>query len=143
ANALGWNRTNVTVTFTCLDDLSGVASCTTPATVTAEGAGQVVLGTAQDNAGNSATDPAQVNLDKSAPTITASRAPAANGFGWSKADVVVSFACTDALSGVAICPDAVTLAEGAGQSASGTALDAAGNSAAATLSGINVDKSAP
>ena len=29
-NAAGWNNTAVTVTFTCADEYSGVASCTVP-----------------------------------------------------------------------------------------------------------------
>ena len=36
ANGAGWNKTNVTVTFTCGDSLSGIASCTAPQTVTTE-----------------------------------------------------------------------------------------------------------
>ena len=51
-NGNGWHNTDVTVTFTCSDALSGVASCPAPITVTAEGAGQVVTGTAVDKAGN-------------------------------------------------------------------------------------------
>src|SRR4029077_3292852 len=30
ANAAGWNNSNVTVSFSCADDFSGVASCTSP-----------------------------------------------------------------------------------------------------------------
>ena len=45
ANADGWNNANVTVTFTCSDALSGVASCTGPQTVTTEGKAQAVTGT--------------------------------------------------------------------------------------------------
>ncbi len=150
ANDNGWNNTNVTVTFTCADvNGSGIASCTAPQTVTTEGLNQTVTGTATDNAGNTATDPARVSIDKTAPTISAAadRSPntnlAANGKGWYNADVVVSFTCGDALSGVASCPTAQTLGEGANQTASGTAVDAAGNTATNGVSGINVDKTAP
>src|SRR5262249_36527082 len=62
ANTAGWNNTDVTVTFTCGDSLSGVASCTTPQHVTTEGAGQLVSGTATDNAGNSATASTSLNI---------------------------------------------------------------------------------
>ena len=42
ANAAGWNNTDVTVSFTCTDHLSGIESCTDSITVTTEGSGQVV-----------------------------------------------------------------------------------------------------
>ncbi|MDQ1426146.1 MAG: large repetitive protein, partial [Acidimicrobiaceae bacterium] len=143
ANANGWNNTNVTVTFTCADGVSGIASCTAPLTISTEGANQAATGTAVDNAGNSATDPAKVSIDKTLPTISSARDRAPNGNGWYKADVTVSFTCGDALSGVATCSTAQTVGEGANQSATGSVTDAAGNSASTTNSGINVDKTAP
>ena len=145
ANANGWNNADVTVTFTCDDQatLSGIASCTEPQTVTTEGAGQTVTGTARDNAGNSATDLATVNLDRTKPSITGSRTPAANADGWNNTDVTVHFVGTDALSGIdSVTPDR-TLGEGRDQSVTGTAVDAAGNSSSATVDGIDVDKTAP
>jgi hypothetical protein len=152
ANGNGWNNSDVTVTFTCADGASGIASCTgwsgsvnDGVTVTAEGKNQAVTGTATDNAGNSATDPATVSIDKTAPTISAAADRAANANGWYDNDVTVSFTCADQaeLSGVAGCSPAVTKGEGANQSADGTAADAADNSASASLSGINIDKTAP
>ncbi|KRC88264.1 hypothetical protein ASE25_15580 [Terrabacter sp. Root85] len=145
ANANGWNNADVTVTFTCDDqaDLSGIASCTAPQTVMTEGKEQPVTGTATDNAGNTATDPATVSLDKTKPTITGSRSPAANPAGWNKTDVTVHFDGDDALSGIdSVTPDK-TFGEGDDQSLEGTALDAAGNSASTTVGGINVDETAP
>ncbi len=143
--ANGWNNADVTVTFTCDDQatLSGIASCTAPQTVTTEGTGQVVTGTAKDNAGNSATDPAAVNPDTTRPTITGSRAPAPNAAGWSNTDVTVHFDATDARSGVDSTTAGRTVGEGTGQSVPGTAVDAAGNSASTTIGGINVDETDP
>ncbi len=139
-----WTNGNVTVTFICEDQGgSGVASCTDPVTKSAEGRGQQVTGTATDAAGNSATDTATVNIDKTAPTITASRDRAANAADWYNDDVTVKFTCADALSGIASCTAPQKLGQGAAQSVSGTATDAAGNSASATESGINIDKTAP
>ncbi len=150
ANGNGWNNTDVVVTFVCADPQaangstgSGIASCTASQTVTTEGTNQAVTGTATDNAGNSATDPATVSIDKKAPSISATVDRTANGAGWYNADVTVSFTCGDALSGIATCPASKTLGEGADQSARGTATDAAGNSASAEVKGINVDKTAP
>ncbi len=143
ANANGWNNTNVTVTFTCNDALSGVASCTAPQTVTTEGKDQPVTGTATDNAGNTATDPATVSIDKTPPQISAAPDRPANAHGWYNADVIVTFTCSDTLSGLATCPAPVTVGEGANQTASGTAKDAADNSATAQVTGLNVDKTPP
>lgn len=145
ANANGWNKSDVTVTFTCDDQstLSGIASCTTPQTVTTEGKDQAVTGTATDNAGNVATDPATVSLDKTKPTITGSRAPAANVHGWNNTDVTVHFDGSDTLSGIDSVTADKTLGEGTDQFLEGTAVDAAGNSASTTVGGINVDETAP
>ncbi|WP_076260308.1 OmpL47-type beta-barrel domain-containing protein [Intrasporangium flavum] len=145
ANANGWNNSDVTVTFTCDDQagLSGIASCTAPQTISTEGKNQPVTGAAKDNAGNEATDPATVSLDKTKPTIAGSRSPAANGFGWNKTDVTVHFDATDALSGIDSVTEDKKFGEGTAQSVVGTAVDAAGNSDSVTVGGINVDKTAP
>ncbi|HEY0604981.1 MAG TPA: Ig-like domain repeat protein, partial [Herpetosiphonaceae bacterium] len=143
ANANGWNNSNVTVTFVCNDSLSDIASCTAPQTVTTEGKNQSVTGTARDNAGNTATDPAKVSIDKTAPTISGARTPAANASGWNNTPVTVTFTCADALSGTDACPSAQTKSEGANQSASGSVVDAAGNSASTTVGNINVDLTDP
>jgi hypothetical protein len=144
ANANGWNNGDVTVTFACADALSGVAACTGPQTVSQEGQNQSVTGNASDKADNSAsTTVAGINIDKTAPTISAAADRVANANGWYNADVIVSFTCADALSGIAACPQPVTLAEGTNQSASGTASDMSGNSSSAGVDGINVDKTAP
>jgi WD40 repeat protein len=77
ANPSGWNSGDVSVSFACADDLSGVASCT-PATLvlTAEGPGQSVTATAVDQAGNSAsTTIGGVHIDKTAPTLACSASP--------------------------------------------------------------------
>lgn len=143
-NANGWNNSGVTVTFSCSDGAgSGIASCGPDRSVLTEGADQAVTGTAVDHAGNSSTDPAKVSIDTGKPTIAASRDRLANAAGWYRDDVTVRFTCDDALSGVDTCATAVTLGEGGGQSASGTATDAAGNTAGVTEGGINVDKTAP
>ena len=145
-NANGWNDEDVTVSFTCSDGTSGVATCSSPQTLSTEGAGQSAGGTATDNAGNTAsTTVAGVNIDKTAPTATATPTPAANANGWNNTSVTVTFAGGDALSGVDSCSDAVVLSsEGTGQSASGTCTDLAGNvSDTATASGINIDLTAP
>ncbi|GLZ29823.1 hypothetical protein Lesp02_20130 [Lentzea sp. NBRC 105346] len=143
ANANGWNNGAVTVTFTCGDSGgSGVASCGPNKTVSSEGANQDVTGTAKDNAGNETSDPATVSIDTTKPTITATVGGTASN-GWYNQDVTVTYECADTLSGVDSCTATQTLGEGANQTATGTATDAAGNSDTASVNGINVDKTPP
>ena len=82
-----------------------------------------------------------------APAITGTRTPAANDAGWNNTDVTVGYTAVDNLSGIDVdassLDDDVLTAEGAGQSASGTAVDQAGNAATVTVGGINIDKTAP
>ena len=145
ANANGWNNGDVTIVWSCSDAV-GVISETVSATISTEGADQSATGTCQDTSGNTASDTQTgINIDKTAPTASASRTPDANANGWNNTDVTVSFSGTDALSGIDFCDaDVVLSAEGADQSASGACTDKAGNvSDPATISGINIDKTAP
>src|SRR5262249_22323310 len=67
-------------------------------------------------------------------------------YGWNNTDVATHGAASDGLSGVdATASDLAHrfTAEGAGQSYTFTAVDLAGNAASATISGINIDKTAP
>jgi len=61
-DAGGYNSGPVTVTFTCADALSGVATCPAPVQVTTEGAGQVISGIGTDIAGNTASITVTVNI---------------------------------------------------------------------------------
>jgi hypothetical protein len=146
-NGNGWNRTDVTISFTCSDLLSGIASCAPNQTLSSEGAGQSATGTATDNAGNSASATVgNINIDKTAPTATANATPAANANGWNNTDVTITFSGSDpGGSGIDFCDPAVVLSsEGAGQSASGDCTDEAGNvSAPAAVNNISIDKTLP
>jgi hypothetical protein len=147
ANALGWNNSDVTVSFSAKDDDhgSGVASVSGPQTISTETSGTDVVGTAHDTAGNVGTDHVTIRLDKTKPTITGAVTKGALGDnGWYVGPVTVSFTCTDDRSGVAVCPDPVVLtANGAGQSAPGTVTDVAGNQASTTVDGIKIDQEKP
>lgn len=70
ANSLGWNNTDVTVTFSASDTLSGIASVTPAKTITSEGANQYIGGEAIDLAGNESNNAAILNIDKTTPKIT-------------------------------------------------------------------------
>ncbi|MBN2326289.1 MAG: Vps62-related protein [Candidatus Omnitrophica bacterium] len=69
-NSAGWNNTDVTVNFVCSDATSGIASCPPPVIVQEEGENQKITGEAEDNAGNTASAEAIVNIDKTAPVVT-------------------------------------------------------------------------
>src|SRR5262249_9141384 len=79
-------------------------------------------------------------------TITAQRDTAANAFGWNNTDVASSYSASDGLSGLpaGIATGSFTFtAEGANQSHTFTVTDLAGNSASATVGGVNIDETAP
>ena len=139
ANAAGWNRTDVQVSFACSDSGSGVATCPASRLVNTEGQGQVVTGTAVDKAGNTAAASVTLNIDKTAPTISATMAPLPTATGWLNGSTTVTFVCADDRSGIASCPaPRVVTTEGVGQVVSGTATDTAGNTAAASVT-LNID----
>jgi len=98
ANAAGWNNSDVTVSFTCSDALSGIDTCTAPITVSTEGAGQVETGTAKDKAGNTATTSRTINLDKTPPVLTM---PVFAASYLLNSTYTFNFGATDALSGIA------------------------------------------
>jgi hypothetical protein len=148
-NANGWSRTAVTVHFSGSDALSGVAGCSASEVIAADGANQSsASGTCTDNAGN-VSAPVQatgVNIDRVAPLVSAARTPVAGTAGWNVVPVVVSFSGSDALSGLApsACSAPITVSgEAAGQSATGSCTDLAGNTASATVSGISIDRTPP
>ncbi|MEV4702036.1 fibronectin type III domain-containing protein [Actinoplanes sp. NPDC049316] len=66
----GWHNGPVSVIFTCVDSQSGVATCPSPVTLTADGAGQSVTGTVTDRAGNATTTTVTgLNVDTTAPVV--------------------------------------------------------------------------
>lgn len=84
-----------------------------------------------------------VGVDNDPPTIKATASPAPNAAGWNNTNVTVTFVCSDATSPVVSCPGPQTVAtEGATQLISGTATDAAGNSATTSVT-LNIDKTPP
>ncbi len=69
ANGNAWHNTDVSVSFTCADNISGIQTCAAPVMVQTEGANQVVEGVAVDHAGNTASTSVILNIDTTAPNI--------------------------------------------------------------------------
>ena len=147
ANAAGWNNVDVSIPFTSADNLSGVASASaaSPLVFSADGSALSSTITVTDKAGNTATIASPiVKIDKTPPVIApASRTPA-NVNGWNNGNVALNWSCSDSLSGAVQATVSQTVStEGANQTATGTCMDKAGNSASNTQSGINIDKTPP
>lgn len=143
-NLNGWHNVPVSVTFSCSDADSGIATCAAPVTLTADGASQIVSGSATDKAGNTATASVTLNIDRTLPSISVALTPPPPGSGWINTPVTAHFTCTDGGSGVTGCPaDQVVSAEGGNQTVTGTTTDRAGNTAAVTSAAINIDLGPP
>ena len=156
-NLATWYKTDVTNTFSVSDLVSGPnAACalafpggSQTKTTTGEGATvHVTSDGCTDIAGNgaSAIDSANFKVDKTAPTISSAVTPAAAGTGWwniATGAPTVTYTCGDALSGLASCSSPHLFGEGAALGDTGTAVDVAGNSNTASVSGIKVDLHAP
>jgi alpha-tubulin suppressor-like RCC1 family protein len=97
ANSSGWHGTPVTVTFECTD--TNLASCPSPTTVSQEGVGLLVSGTATDEAGHSVSTSVTLNVDFTPPSLTLT-SPTGSGTT-SAATVGVSGVVADAGSGLA------------------------------------------
>jgi hypothetical protein len=144
-NGNGWYNADATVHFDAEDWLSGLDILTPDQALTEEGADQLVIGTAVDLAGNSASfTVGPINIDKTPPAISGETTALPNENGWYNTDVTVHFTAEDLLSGLdTLTSDQTLVDEGAGQSVIGTAVDLAGNSASFTVGPINIDKTPP
>ncbi|MBI3459570.1 hypothetical protein HY009_01360 [Candidatus Acetothermia bacterium] len=95
--------------------------------------------------GRSMTKDFQIFVDRTPPLLVGNRSPEPNTYGWNDTDVIVTFNCTDAGSGIALGPVSpqVVSVEGQGQSRSATCTDNAGNRADLSVNGISIDKTPP
>lgn len=153
----GWYKSNVLVTLLAQDNEGGLGEKPTeysfdgeswqeysgPFTISEEGEFTLYY-RSKDLAGNvENTKQSTIKIDKTAPTILATRTPA-NENGWNNSDVEVGFTCTDNLSGVESCsPNVIVSGEGENQSVTGTATDVAGNISMILVENINIDKTSP
>jgi pectin methylesterase-like acyl-CoA thioesterase len=161
-NSAGWNNTDVIVTLNSTDgEGTGVKEIdysvnntnfrsfgnSVEIPVTSEGI-TTVTWFAKDRAGNNeVTQTLTLKIDKTPPVFTNTSRTAPNANGWNNTDVEASFTATDNLSGfdsgATQTGTFVFSSEGAGQSHTFTLTDLAGNSTSATVSDVNIDKTAP
>ena len=144
-DANGWYNHAVGVTFAGTDALSGIDSCTSGSYSGPDNGSASVTGTCRDKAGNSASGSFGLRYDATAPSVTgatADRPPDANG--WYNHPVVVTFAGSDAASGVASCA-ASTYSGPNDPSATvtGTCRDNAGNGSANGSFPLKFDSTPP
>ena len=133
ANANNWNNTDVTITYTCAGGVPPL-QCPAVKTITLEGANQIINATATDAAGQTASASTTLNIDKTPPAITATVAPVPGANGVVTGPAVITFNCSDGLSGIAICPAPINATTaGAGQVFSGSATDKAGNTTSTSV----------
>jgi hypothetical protein len=140
----GWYRSDVAVSWTVVDNESAITSkvgCDST-TVADDTTGRTFTCSAISS-GGTASQSVTIQRDATPPTITGSASPAANARGWNNSAVTVSFDCTDLTSGIAGCTAQQILGEGANQAANGTATDNVGNTAATSVTGINIDLTPP
>ncbi len=101
-SADGWIGSNVTISFSALDALSGLGFVTPSLVVQTEGAAQEFSGEAVDQAGNRSTAAIKVNIDLTDPIVMITATPSVL---WppnrKMVDVVISGTTSDALSGIA------------------------------------------
>jgi alpha-tubulin suppressor-like RCC1 family protein len=146
-NAAGWHRQNVSVTYTCTELTSGVATlCPSSETLSQEGRNiATTVKTIRDMAGNVGTSNiVTVNLDKTPPVTSVTPTTQPNAAGWYRNNVVVNFTCTDALSGMAApCTPQMTVSSDGATNPGEVVYDVAGNLAFTGGTTFFIDKTAP
>jgi hypothetical protein len=128
ANASGWNNTDVTLDWSCREEISGTLDSSPSQTVSSEGANQSATGTCEDLAGNAASNTQSgINIDKTAPALRPVVSPNSVLL---RGKATATSGASDALSGLASQSCAAVDTNSVGnKSVSCSATDNAGNSA--------------
>ena len=143
-NQYFWFNHDVTIRFQCVDEPSGPVDDIVENTLTTEGFGQSLAVVCRDLAGNETVYQRwQINLDKTAPTMTGVRRTPPNAAGWNNTAVELEAECADALSGPLPLFSINVSDDGADQAVDVRCLDRAGNETISTITGINIDTVAP
>jgi hypothetical protein len=140
-----WFNQPVAVAFSGTDATSGLAGCSGGTYAGPDSATAVVSGTCRDAAGNTSSGSVSLRYDATPPTVTATASRAADGGGWYRSPVTVTFSGADGLSGVAACDGPITYdgPDSGGATLAGTCRDAAGNAGAPASLGLRYDSTPP
>ena len=146
-NKYGWFNSNVRVHFEGYEPnpLYKIIFISPDTVLTKDGKYQSVSGVVESSSGlKNKTGVSGINIDKTPPAILGYTTQKPNLNGWYNTDVSVYYKATDNLSGIQMATPGETIAqEGYGLTSEGTAVDYAGNKGSCSLSGINIDKTAP
>ena len=161
----GWHRDDVTLSLSATDDGVGVkqvhvtvetSDSAAPDTAFIHSGGDFTLppftveGTytitfhAVDALGNDeAPQTIHVRIDRTAPSVTSTFPDPDGNHGWYVTPVSLRYSCTDARSGVAMCPPDQTVGEGSSQEVTASGSDRAGNTTSITSGPFDVDLTDP
>ena len=133
------------MTWNGSDKTSGLDSCPSSSTYSSgDSANASLSATCTDQAGNSASASFSLKYDSTAPVLAPSPDRAANGNGWYRSPVTVTWNGSDKTSGIASCPTSSTYNGPDTSSATlgTTCTDQAGNSASTSFA-LKYDSSPP
>jgi hypothetical protein len=142
----GWYTTDVTVTTSGSDSISGPVTCTTDQQLTNETTGQDVNGTCTNAAGlTTQANQLTVKIDKTGPTAAlAVTAGTLGANGWYTTDLTITTTGTDTISGPPTCTEPVYVsANTTGTDVNGSCTNAAGFTTNATSLTVKLDKTPP
>jgi fibro-slime domain-containing protein len=133
AGANGWYTSNVIVSWATADAMSGASACASTTTTT-DNTGTTYSCTSTNGAGLATTLSVSAKRDASAPSVVGTVSGTIGNGGWYTSDVNVSWATTDATSGIVTsCAPVATTTDNAGTTYSCTATNGAGLSASASV----------
>jgi hypothetical protein len=143
--ANGWFTSDVTVSTTGGDDVSGPVSCSLDQVVSTETAGLTVSGSCTNGAGLTTQAAAlTVKLDKSGPSAVITPSGTGGANSWFTSDVTVQTTGADDISGPVTCTDAQVLSsETAGTTLHGSCTNSAGLTTQADPATVKIDQTNP
>jgi hypothetical protein len=104
AGTNGWYTSDVTVSTSGSDDVSGPVTCTAPQSQTTETAGAAFNGSCTNDAGlTTNAAPLTVKLDKTGPSVSLAAVGLLGNNGWYVSDVTVSTSGSDSISSPVTC----------------------------------------
>jgi sugar lactone lactonase YvrE len=144
----GWYTSNVQVTWSIVDEQSGISSQTgcENLSLTQDHIG-LTMNCSATSSGGTTSRSVLIRRDATPPTLTfGALTPAADAAGWNSSDVSIPFTTDDAMSGMrltSVASPLVLTAEGAGIVRNIAVYDNAGNSASFATPAVNIDRTPP